>query len=347
MRVAVLRFSAVGDVVLTLPAMRALRAAGAEVWLVTRAPLHALFSGEPWIHPLPLAPGEGAIPLAARLRRIAPDQLLDLHGSLRARALAALLPEIPVIRWQKRPPHEAPLARLGLRRPRASGRVEDRMLSAARTLIRACADPPDPGPDPAPPLRPDPDRAARWRARIPPGAIALCPGAGHPTKEWPIRRWIALADRLRAAGTPLVVTGGPGERDRCAPLLDPAARAGGACGAEIVDAVGAPLEDLPALLAACRAVVANDSGPMHLGRALGLPTVALFGPTDPGMFDLCSPRRAPGPTALIRRDPGCAPCSFFGGPRCPLGHHRCMEEIAEEEVLSALAALPQPVYSPP
>ena len=82
----------------------------------------------------------------------------------------------------------------------------------------------------------------------------------------------------------------------------------------------------------CTAFVANDSGPLHIARALGVPTLAIFGSTDPGMFDFAG-------HALLFAGVECAPCSFFGRTRCPRGHFRCMLDLTEERAWEALAPL--------
>ena len=75
--------------------------------------------------------------------------------------------------------------------------------------------------------------------------------------------------------------------------------------------------------------VSGDTGPMHLATAVGTPVVALFGPTvEPfGFF----PYR--GRATVLERPLACRPCSSKGGPRCPLGHHQCLEEIMPDVVL--------------
>jgi len=93
--------------------------------------------------------------------------------------------------------------------------------------------------------------------------------------------------------------------------------------------------DLPGLggfVSCCTAFVANDSGPLHIARALGVPTLAIFGSTDPGMFDFAG-------HALLFAGVECAPCSFFGRSRCPRGHFRCMLDLTEERAWEALAPL--------
>jgi heptosyltransferase-2 len=84
-----------------------------------------------------------------------------------------------------------------------------------------------------------------------------------------------------------------------------------------------PLLHLAGLISRCALFVTNDSGPMHLAAALGVPVVALFGPTDAS---------ATGPLGdghvIIRKDADCAPC---GMRECPVDH-RCMMEISQQEV---------------
>ena len=93
------------------------------------------------------------------------------------------------------------------------------------------------------------------------------------------------------------------------------------------------LRGLGGFISRCTAFVANDSGPMHMARALGVPTLSFFGSTDPTMFKFESGHRA-----LFAGVP-CAPCSFFGRRRCPRGHFRCMLDLDEERAWAALSPL--------
>jgi ADP-heptose:LPS heptosyltransferase len=96
-----------------------------------------------------------------------------------------------------------------------------------------------------------------------------------------------------------------------------------------------PLRRAAAMLGRLSALVTNDSGLMHLSAAVGTPVVALFGPTvaEFGFVPV-----GPG-HQVVERPLDCRPCSVHGGPRCPLGHFRCMKETAPEEVLAALDRL--------
>jgi ADP-heptose:LPS heptosyltransferase len=107
-------------------------------------------------------------------------------------------------------------------------------------------------------------------------AIVLHPGAGSAAKVW--SGFGALARRLIARGQPVVVTGGPAD----GPVLAGLKRAGALDGAHVLP--DPPLPQVAALAADARGFVGNDSGPTHLAAAVGCPTLALFGPTDPGVW---------------------------------------------------------------
>ena len=85
------------------------------------------------------------------------------------------------------------------------------------------------------------------------------------------------------------------------------------------------LRQLASVMQAADLCVTNDSGPMHLANALGTPTLAIFGPTDP---DATAPFQDP--SAYIHKPPACWPCAYRD---CPFDH-RCMESISPEEVFA-------------
>jgi heptosyltransferase-2 len=76
-------------------------------------------------------------------------------------------------------------------------------------------------------------------------------------------------------------------------------------------------------------LVACDSGPVHLATAVGTPVLALFGPTSPARWG------PPPPGRSLSLGLPCAPCTNFGGERCPLGHHRCLADLEVAPVVAA------------
>jgi heptosyltransferase-2 len=173
--------------------------------------------------------------------------------------------------------------------------------------------------------RDDREAAARWlRERgIADGFVALAPGSIWGTKRWP--GYAELTTRIEG---PVVVIGGPGDAALAERVAEAApGRAHSAAGELSLRVTGALLER-------ARVLVTNDSAPLHLAGAVGTPVVALFGPTVPSFG--FGPR-GPGDRVIQRDGLACRPCSRHGPQVCPLGHHRCMNEIAVEEVVVAVS----------
>jgi heptosyltransferase-2 len=329
-RILLLRFSAIGDILLTTPLIRALRRRhpGAHLAAFTRAEFLPLLSDSPHLDQVHgLGPGEPLRSLARRVRAGRYTHLLDLHGSLRTRALRRLVSG----RWGIFSHHR--MARWLLvrtkrdRYPADALPVAERYFEAARELGAV----PDGGP-PEFGLHADSVAWARsWLAAHGLGRarrlVAVAPGAAHLTKRWPVESWRVLVGRLADEGRDIVVLGGPGDRGVAAAVAD-------AGGARAVSAAGeATLQGTGALLAAATAAVAGDTGVMHMATAVGTPVAALFGPTVRQFGFFPYQARA----EVLELPLPCRPCSYHGGPACPLGHHRCLRDITLADVAAAVA----------
>lgn len=316
LRILVVRFSSLGDVLLISPLLRAARTAfpDADITVTTHQRYAEVFHGNPRINRVvPLRPGESVRGLAARLGPGPFDHALDLHGSLRSGALRRLLPG----RWtvyDKERGSRLRLLWLG------GHDVEPRIPTAERYFTAARPMGLTPDGDPAEVFPSDQARATA-RGLVPEGAIALAPGARHRTKRWPAPHWGRLADDLAARGLPLVGIGSAAERA----LLDHP---------RVIDGFGQPIMVTAALLERARLLVCNDSGLMHLATAVRRPVVALFGPTVRAFG--FAPYRTP--SIVLERALGCRPCSATGGAFCPLLHHRCLAGIPPAEVAATVLA---------
>jgi ADP-heptose:LPS heptosyltransferase len=160
------------------------------------------------------------------------------------------------------------------------------------------------------------------------GPIAVVvPGSAWATKRWPAVGYARLAALMASElGLRVVLVGSSDERELCDEV---ALKAGDGA----VNVAGeATLGVTAAVIAGAAVFVGNDSGPTHMAMALGVPSVAIFGPTDPGQFDFRGHE-------LVYRDLACSACSFYGSERCHLGHRDCMLSIAPEEVLESVSRL--------
>jgi len=326
LRILCVRFSSIGDVLLTTPLVRALhrRHPDAELYFVTKQAMAPLVVENPHLtQVIELGAKERIADLARRLWVLRPTHALDLHGSLRSTALRWLVP----CQWSGYSKRKFARTTLIATKVNVYGKpvpVPERYFEAARDL--------DVQPDGGPPeffLAPA-ARAhmAHWLAEVgldPKPFAVIAPGAAHATKRWPIPHWQALTDRLRQLGYGVVAVGGPQDRE----LVD-------ALGARVINVAGEfTLQETGACLARAAVLVSGDTGVMHMASGVGTPVVALFGPTvEPfGFFPYT--KRA----AVLERDLSCRPCSAMGTERCPLGHHRCLQDILPDQVADAVQRL--------
>jgi heptosyltransferase-2 len=153
--------------------------------------------------------------------------------------------------------------------------------------------------------------------------IGFHPGAAFgPSKIWPLDRMAQVARKLREEdGCGIVITCGPGEEELA---LDLEARIGG----ELVNLCRGlwPLDELKVLMERLSLLVTGDTGPRHIAAGVGTPQVVLMGPTSPDYTDAFLET-----TSVIRKELECSPCQQ---KVCPLGHHRCMEEIEPDQVIA-------------
>jgi len=157
------------------------------------------------------------------------------------------------------------------------------------------------------------------------GFVLLGAGARWMTKRWPASHFVALAERIeRDRGHAARFALEPGEA--AAPEIAAYLRSRGE------GALAVPFRELAAVAAHARAVVSNDSAVLHLGPALGVPAVGIFGGTVPEFgFARQGTRDEAVGIAL-----GCRPCSVHGRARCPLGHHACMRTLEPDLAYAAL-----------
>ena len=158
--------------------------------------------------------------------------------------------------------------------------------------------------------------------------VVLHVGGTWPAKLWPADRFAELADLAASRlGARVLLSGGPRDAAVVQEVLSCARSSPKVCGV-------LPLRSLAALLAESTAVVSNDAGPMHMAAAVGTPTIGLFGP---GEEEIWFPyERSLGHRAL-RRDVPCHPCHLDVCNRVGSGYMECMHRLGVEEVAQALA----------
>ncbi|MGZ3682008.1 MAG: glycosyltransferase family 9 protein, partial [Ktedonobacterales bacterium] len=156
--------------------------------------------------------------------------------------------------------------------------------------------------------------------------VGMHAGARTPSRRWPVEHFATLADEItRRCDAHIVLTGGPGEEQTVSAVADcmrtpPLNLAG-----------KTSLGGLAALIARLDLFISNDTGPAHLAEAVGTPSITLFGPADPRRWAPLNAPRHP----IIRVPVACSPCSFW---ECPIDH-RCLRRITPNMVLSVAGHL--------
>jgi len=149
--------------------------------------------------------------------------------------------------------------------------------------------------------------------------VGMAPGAAYgPAKRWFPERFAAVADRLAGrTACPVLLFGSDGDRASTEAVQAAAKN-------PFIDIAGRTnLEDAIALIARCDLFITNDSGLMHVAGALGVPTVAIFGSTNPQTTYPLGER-----TVIIRRPVDCSPCRK---KECPTDF-KCMDLVTVDEV---------------
>ena len=328
-RILIIKPSAIGDVVHSLPILNLLRRRFPEAhiaWLVTPA-CAGLLDGHSQLNEVirferrEFGKGYKSPRIAVELFRFTRslrerkfDLVIDLQGLFRSGWLV----------WQTRAPYRVGFASaregawLFYTHRVPTGTPEQHAIERYLSIAEALGCPR--GPAEFVFAVDDGDRR-RVADLVPDGRYAvLLPGTNWETKRWPAERFAALAPMLRERlGLRPVIAGGPD----AAPLAELLR------GTDAVSLVGkTSLRELVALLERAAVVIANDSGPMHIAAALGRPLVTPFGPTNPVRT---GPYRRT--ESVIRLDIPCSPCY---SRTC--SHQSCLQWLQAEPVLELAAA---------
>ncbi len=357
-KILLIKLSAVGDVVHTIPLLNKLRRrypAAQLDWLVTPAIAELLrhnpaisnvieFARDDWSTPWRLTPFVSYARLAAKLRQAGYDLVIDMHGQLRT-AVFTLTTGAPVRIGFDRPragvwdasPRQFPA---GARKHAWQGAREgswlaythhipvptldlhavDRYLSVGPILGLENGPP-----DFSFPIPPVADAAVeallRRHGLAGNGFVAMAPGTIWETKHWGSDRFAEVARHFLQKGLGLALIGTARERIVCEEVARLAPGAVNIAGETT-------LTELAALIRRSTISVTNDSGPMHLAVALDRPVVSIFGPTDPvwiGPYGRAN--------AVLQAGIPCSPCYLRQLSRCRHGH-ACMENVSARAVIA-------------
>lgn len=335
MKILVIRFSSIGDIVLTTPVVRAIKAQldDCEVHYATKLQYKMIVEANPYIDKV-FYLEKDLSPLIHQLKTENYDYLIDLHNNLRTRIMKFRL-GVKAFSFRKLNIEKWLLINLKINRL-PTLHIVDRYLETVKSLgVKSDALGLDyfiPEKDIIP---------LDWLPKTHRnGYIAYAIGAQHKTKKLPVSRMIELCDKIN---TPIILLGGKedfenGEtirkffgRDDSSNSFEEGLHELGKK-AVIYNACGLyNLNQSASLLKGAGYVFTHDTGLMHIAAALKKEVFSIWGSTIPsfGMY----PYRTKF-TVLENTKINCRPCSKIGFDKCPKGHFNCMNEIVFDFYLS-------------
>ncbi len=336
MKILIVRFSSIGDIVLTSPVIRCIRQqTGAEVHFLTKETFKGILETNPYVAKVfTIRSRIGEV--AEELRRERYDAVVDLHNNLRSWQLRVSMPGTPfhsfdkanlrkwlMVRFKKMDSPIPHIVHRYLEAAQPLGVQDDHggldyFIPAGQEMdLREVSK-----------FFPLESKSAELVLR---GAyFAFAIGAAHATKRLPAEKIAEICRRLDA---PVILLGGPGDVVAAGRIVE-------LCGAEsVASACGTlSLHQSASLVRQAFRVIAHDTGLMHIAAAFQKEIISIWGNTVPefGMSPYYPVDNAVFQQCIQVQGLACRPCSKIGFEHCPKGHFRCMQEISADAV--ALAA---------
>lgn len=325
LKILIIRFSSIGDIVLTSPVVRCLhqQLPNAEIYFLTKKQFQPVVAHNPYLHKVIYFENNLA-EVISEIKKTSIDYIVDLHNNLRSRLIAAAFPFVKVSRFNKLNTEKWLLINFKINLL-PNKHIVDRYFETVSALgiqndhegldfFIAQQDAFD--------LNNLPELHQK-------GYLVFSVGGQHNTKKMPLHQWQKLAAQINF---PVIVLGGKEEQETGEVLSSNFSHVINFCG-KISLAQSASLIQHAAM------VVTHDTGLMHIAAAFKKPMVALWGNTIPelGMYAYYGKYIIPNFQAEVK-GLKCRPCSKLGYKKCPEGHFNCMQQQDINAVILFLKA---------
>jgi heptosyltransferase-2 len=337
-RILIIRFSSLGDIVLTTPVIEALKVEFPEsrIYFLTKARYGELLKADPRIFTViefdPQGKHKGVggfLKLISELRSHDFDLLVDLHGNIRSFLVRHLIPCRKKLKYRKKRMTRLLMVYCKFIRTEPIHTVDSYLEVLNRLQIKTGKRIPQVFPH-------HNDIEFTENFLLEHGVkkddilLGVHPGARWDTKRWDHEKFAQVCQALIDSLGVKVILIGEGREEEVVGKIKSSLPA-----MNVISAVDFPLGRLTALIARCDCLVSNDSGPMHLASALGVPVVAIFGPTHPKLgFAPLGPK-----SVALCTDAECSPCSLHGEKKCSKESRTCMDLIEPEMVIKTVEQL--------
>lgn len=332
MKFLIIRFSSIGDIVLTTPVVRCLRkqVPGAEIHFLTKQSFRGLLSGNPYIDKIHVLADSFELMLH-ELKTEEYDYIIDLHHNLRTLRIKRFLKNVKSFSFNKLNVEKFVLTNLKINMLPGKHIVDRNMETLKSFSVTNDGE----GLDYFIPEADVVDNKDLPTSHLH-GYIAVVIGAALATKQLPLRK---LKELCAAIDHPLILLGGKEDHangKEIAAIDD----------VKIYNACGKfNLNESADLVRRSKLVITHDTGLMHIAAALQKPIISVWGNTVPefGMYPYYGKYSKQHYDVVEVNKLWCRPCSKIGYKKCPRGHFKCMENIAVAEIARlALHRIKQP-----
>jgi ADP-heptose:LPS heptosyltransferase len=317
LKILVIRFSSMGDVIYTTPVVRCLKQQlpNAEIHFLTKAAFKYIYDNNPYVDQLHLLKPTLKETIAdIKAERF--DYIIDLHNNLRTSIIkwktgikSSTYNKQSIRKWLSLKLHLKLVAPIHL--------VERYMQTVTFLGVKNDDKPIDYY------IKADHSLQKLIPQSHQQGYIAFIIGATHFTKRMPNVKIISICNKI---GLPIVLLGGKDVLANAEVIV-------AAVGDKVYNACGkTSLDESVFLVSKAKKVIGFDTGLTHIAEAFNVPIASIWGSTVPELLGV-QPYQVSG-AEVIGIELPCRPCSKFGLEKCPLGHFKCMNEIPENVVVS-------------
>jgi heptosyltransferase-2 len=328
--ILIIRFSSIGDILLTTPFVKQIRLAfpSAQITYLVKKEFSSLVEYNPNINTIMAYDSKSGYKGLIKLKNNLPnfDFIFDLHNNLRSNRITNRYSKEKIFKIQKGKFKRALLVFLKINLYDHIQPVAEKYLNTGKNLG----------------IKDNEEKLElHWNGLIASSIkkilenynlsenryICIAPGAAHFTKMWPVKYSIDLISRiLERSNYKIAILGGPRENNLITEFID---------NKNVINLAGRlSLLESAGVIKHSRGIVTNDSGLMHMAAATGKPIIAIFGSTtqELGFF----PFRADA-TIIENKEIWCRPCTHIGRGYCPLGHFACMKSLSVDYVFKQTA----------
>lgn len=332
LRILMIRLSSLGDIILTTPVLDALKQShpNSRISFLTKRKYEGLFESDPRVDSVIYFDSQGRhkglsglLGLIKSLNQERFDLIVDLHSNLRSFPIRVLVRAGKKVHYHKRLFTRLWMVYFKKLRVKPVSTIENYLQSLGETGKRVCKRTPG--------LYSKKENEI-WAENflVENGLsheeilIGMAPGARWETKRWDLEKFSCVAESLcRDLSGKILLVGNKADQDLIERIEQKIGKK------KAITALDLPLDRLITLAKKCDLFISNDSGPMHLASALGVPTIGIFGPTSPDLG--FSPSGLE--DELFWAGVGCSPCSLHGDKDCIKESRNCMDEIRSETII--------------